>query len=524
MQGFESFIQKSKHHLIGLGFWQAWQMLMFCTDVVAPSGVGGDAGLKTVALTATSLGYVAVLLAYMVRPAVTESRRSLSVAGATTTLGTFLMMLVPYITDAQLQSFALAVSACTMAWGNASLLLMWGELWKTLATGRVGQHLYWSYTFAFVLFFVGVALPHPFDGVYASLMPVFSVAVLASCKDEPRRRPTLHPLHLGKTPIVRLFVVVFILSIIWGASQRVALYVNELTNSSDYLVASMVVAGLAIAVFALFLAINSPANESLALFEPIAPIIAAGVVALALLPQNLAFVGNGLLTAGVYCLDMFFMLTATDIAYRSCTSATLVFGGAVVSARLGTTIGTFCTIAVANSFGGTLQTNVVLMLAVASLGVVVLACSLLFTKADLLTLYSTDGHGVAAGSLVPSGDAETESTEVSNDGMAVDDAMGGAKDVLVREANCESADKPSELEGQGAPVSLDERCAIVADKMGLTARETEVLNLLVRGRTVQDVCDELVIARGTAKHHVSNIYRKLGVGDRRSLYDIVEGV
>ncbi|MFR3272565.1 MAG: LuxR C-terminal-related transcriptional regulator [Slackia sp.] len=35
-----------------------------------------------------------------------------------------------------------------------------------------------------------------------------------------------------------------------------------------------------------------------------------------------------------------------------------------------------------------------------------------------------------------------------------------------------------------------------------------MLGLLVRGRTVQDVSDELVIAQGTAKH-VSNIYRKL---------------
>ena len=39
--------------------------------------------------------------------------------------------------------------------------------------------------------------------------------------------------------------------------------------------------------------------------------------------------------------------------------------------------------------------------------------------------------------------------------------------------------------------------------------------------TVQDVCDQLVIARGTAKHHVSNIYRKTGVSDRRSLHDVV---
>lgn len=72
------------------------------------------------------------------------------------------------------------------------------------------------------------------------------------------------------------------------------------------------------------------------------------------------------------------------------------------------------------------------------------------------------------------------------------------------------------------PLTIEAQCDIVVNRAGLTAREAEVLELLVRGRTVQDICDELTIAKGTVKHHVSNIYRELGVGDRRSLYDVVE--
>lgn len=37
--------------------------------------------------------------------------------------------------------------------------MMWGKLWGTLATGRVGRHLYLSYAFAFLLFFGVFALP-----------------------------------------------------------------------------------------------------------------------------------------------------------------------------------------------------------------------------------------------------------------------------------------------------------------------------------------------------------------------------
>ena len=48
----------------------------------------------------------------------------------------------------------------------------------------------------------------------------------------------------------------------------------------------------------------------------------------------------------------------------------------------------------------------------------------------------------------------------------------------------------------------------------LTAREREVLHLLVRGLSNTEICDELVISDATAKTHVARILHKLGVRDR----------
>lgn len=48
----------------------------------------------------------------------------------------------------------------------------------------------------------------------------------------------------------------------------------------------------------------------------------------------------------------------------------------------------------------------------------------------------------------------------------------------------------------------------------LTEREIEVLELLCKGRTNQEIADELFIALKTVKTHVSNILSKLGVQDR----------
>jgi len=59
------------------------------------------------------------------------------------------------------------------------------------------------------------------------------------------------------------------------------------------------------------------------------------------------------------------------------------------------------------------------------------------------------------------------------------------------------------------------RAASRAGPAGLTPRETEVLELIVRGATNAEIARELVIAPKTVDHHVSAVLGKLGVGSRR---------
>jgi LuxR family maltose regulon positive regulatory protein len=48
----------------------------------------------------------------------------------------------------------------------------------------------------------------------------------------------------------------------------------------------------------------------------------------------------------------------------------------------------------------------------------------------------------------------------------------------------------------------------------LSEREIEVLRLIAAGLSNQEIADRLIIAPGTVKRHINNIYGKLQVGSR----------
>ena len=71
--------------------------------------------------------------------------------------------------------------------------------------------------------------------------------------------------------------------------------------------------------------------------------------------------------------------------------------------------------------------------------------------------------------------------------------------------------------------ALRTSCDRIADAHSLTAREREVLELYTgKGYSISRVCEELCIAKGTAKAHTDHIYAKLGIHTRRELLDLLD--
>ena len=146
--------------LLGIGFWQAWWMLVLCTTIVVPpdlSFLGVRPSVWT--LLFTSIGFaIAAIIAPRVGSFI-ERGRMFGVAALLCTVGTGVCLVMRALPGHDAFTGLLLAFLMIAAFGNALLLVMWGELWATLATDRVSQYLFSSYAFAFVLFFGVQLLP-----------------------------------------------------------------------------------------------------------------------------------------------------------------------------------------------------------------------------------------------------------------------------------------------------------------------------------------------------------------------------
>lgn len=436
-----------------------------CTDIVAPTtGVMLDRGnALLVLLVLMTLGYLVVVVASRRFAPFVGRRIAYVAASGLMAAGTLAMPVSAAFLSGGFGLAVFVIAAACASLGNALLLIMWGELWSALATGRVGRHLYASYTFAFVLFFLIYCLPQPLDVVATTLLPVLSALALYACRREPRREPSVVPLDVRTIPVARLIACLFVISVIWGLTQGIV--VTFAADDELIMAKSLLLAGGGIGAITLSMVVSSSPSEALTLYRPVIPAVVAGIILLLVQPALYPFLGSGLIIMGVYCLDMLIMLVSTDIAFRGRIPVALSFGVAILATRAGTLVGSLLADALmfAPIWSVQLRGDVCLI-AVLLLAVIGM---LFFTVADVQQLYVTP-------------------------------------------------------RAQRTDGSVEQKCAAVAAMGNLTKREGEVLLLLARGRSIPYICDELHIAQGTVKHHVSNIYRKLGVYDRQGLLDAIE--
>lgn len=224
---------------------------------------------------------------------------------------------------------------------------------------------------------------------------------------------------------------------------------------------SFVFGAVCLFAFTLFMFVSPPTDDAAALYRPIAPAIVCGIALMQMLPVEDIFLGEGIMIFGGYCLDMLVMLVASDVAFRTQRSVVWVFGLALFFSRAGSLLGTII------GEVSPMRDQDIIVVALFCIIVFTLVGSLLFPRTELDRFYRIQ-VGTVSGSR------------------------------------------------------LEKQCDAIAEACGLTAREREVLGLLAKGRSAPFISQELCIALGTVKNHISSIYRKVGICDRQSLHNVIE--
>jgi two-component system NarL family response regulator len=95
--------------------------------------------------------------------------------------------------------------------------------------------------------------------------------------------------------------------------------------------------------------------------------------------------------------------------------------------------------------------------------------------------------------------------------------QSGAKSYLLKDMSTEEITgtiRSVHRGGTEIPPRIAERLAVRAQREDLTAREREVLELLVRGRSNKEIAAQLHIGDETVKSHLKTLFAKLKVRDR----------
>jgi hypothetical protein len=327
--------------LIGLSFWQSWWMLAMCTDILLPDSTGSFpfTHVSMAVLLATLVGYMAVAATSVRLDDLTKHSSLFIVVAVLCVCGSLGMSLSAH--TASLLDYAgslFLISVLMFGVGNAALLIMWGELWSTLATGQAGRHIYISYTVAFLIFFLVHVLPLVVEILATSLLPMVSLLMLKAAQAEPRRNKPPQRKQDDHFPLKRILAAVFIANFVWGITQRLLAHVPQ---SADPTMKAFVLAGICLAILALSFMVFRPSSpEPALLYRPIIPSICGGLILITVLPQEYLFIGDGLLILGGYCLDIIILLVASDLAFHRQKPVAITLGTAVIVARLGSLAGT----------------------------------------------------------------------------------------------------------------------------------------------------------------------------------------
>ncbi len=79
-------------------------------------------------------------------------------------------------------------------------------------------------------------------------------------------------------------------------------------------------------------------------------------------------------------------------------------------------------------------------------------------------------------------------------------------------------------DGDASTAPALDPAAVIVERFGLSPRESDVLPLLLEGRTIARIQETLFISQGTVSTHIRHIYQKTGASNRQELIDLAHRI
>ncbi len=489
--------------LFASALWMAWITIFYSGDcVVVPLGTAYATTSMAFPLSTIGIGFVLVVAASFPREAEAllgsrPVRILAAVLAAAGTVGVGFAGALPawllYL-SAVISGISTGVVALIAACIHAELDTKSAIITSCLSL-IAGTLLYAFSTMCAMYFSPGVVL------AVAALLPALGIALGSLPGPQAAERGDDAALALSPSfwrIIVFCGMLLFVMS-------SVRAYYPQLIDSGDFSVSrGMVAAGLIIcaALIACIAAVH-PKTSSFARFFYlllVLPVVALAPIAI-LGPGSSVSGAVGGIINGVVSMVAWALLAS--ISSRSGMSPVRVFGfgyGVIaLSMVAGFTVGDLFGEIISSQFNGLAG---VLFLVV-------------FVGAAMLLVHRRDIEA----SMTPTAAVLSELESLSGE-----DAEAAAPADVDVDAEGENAEVDEEADSPEAPRpgKFRQRCLLIAEEYGLSARETEVFLLLAKNKEARAIADELFVSFNTVRTHIKNIYMKLDVHNRRELQDVID--
>ncbi len=357
---------------------------------------------------------------------------------------------------------------------DALLLVGWLDIYRYLGLRRAVVTVCLSSVVSLPILLLVNLLQGPLAWVGIALLPLLCGMALYAAQTtgapevrEALSRPPVKPLR-SLVPFAKVFVLIGAYGLAFGAMQAIT-YTESSATIPFGLRALAICLGT---LLALGVCLTPNASKANGVFRLALPIIACGLLLLPLIGEDRSIAGM-IVIVGFRVFDTLsiaILLRITDLHDLPSTSAFAV-------GRLANTLGTF---------GGWLVVSAL------SRAVVLDATALTSASAVMLLILL-----VTSGALLDAGDDSEEP-----------DGTDGVQ-----------GEEPAAAPTGGR---WTRQCALISAQYGLSPREGEVLRLLAKGRDAAYIATFFVISPHTAKTHIHNVYKKLGIHSQQELIDLVE--